>query len=94
VAPGERWPTAVTVGVDGSEHAQRAEEIAREIAHNAGAQVSVLANETSPVQALVAASSDSDLVVVGSRGRTGIAAIGSVAERVAHQARSPVLIVR
>lgn len=47
-----------------------------------------------PVRALVAASADADLLVVGSRGLHGLKALGSVSERVAHQANSPVLIVR
>lgn len=47
-----------------------------------------------PVTALVAASADADLLVVGSRGVHGIKALGSVSERVAHQARCSVLIVR
>ena len=47
-----------------------------------------------PVTALVAASGDTELVVVGSRGLHGVKALGSVSERVAHEARSSVLIVR
>jgi nucleotide-binding universal stress UspA family protein len=47
-----------------------------------------------PVDALVSASADSDLVVVGSRGLRGLKALGSVSEQVAHQAASSVLIVR
>ena len=47
-----------------------------------------------PVAALVAAAADADLLVVGSRGLHGLKALGSVSERVAHQARSSVLIVR
>jgi nucleotide-binding universal stress UspA family protein len=47
-----------------------------------------------PVEALVAESEDADLLVVGSRGLHGFAAIGSVSERVAHQAKSSVLVVR
>jgi nucleotide-binding universal stress UspA family protein len=46
------------------------------------------------VSALVAASESADLVVVGSRGLHGLKALGSVSERVAHQARSSVLVVR
>jgi nucleotide-binding universal stress UspA family protein len=46
------------------------------------------------VEALAAASEAADLVVVGSRGRRGLKALGSVSERVAHQARSSVLVVR
>lgn len=40
------------------------------------------------------ASETADLVVVGSRGLQGIRALGSVGERVAHEARSSVLVVR
>jgi nucleotide-binding universal stress UspA family protein len=47
-----------------------------------------------PVRALVAASADADLLVVGSRGLHGIRALGSVSERVAHRARCSVLVVR
>jgi nucleotide-binding universal stress UspA family protein len=47
-----------------------------------------------PVPALVAAAADADLLVVGSRGLHGLGSLGSVSERVAHQASSSVLIVR
>jgi nucleotide-binding universal stress UspA family protein len=47
-----------------------------------------------PANALVAASAEADLLVVGSRGLRGIKALGSVSERVAHEARCSVLIVR
>jgi nucleotide-binding universal stress UspA family protein len=47
-----------------------------------------------PVRALVAASADADLVVVGSRGLHGLKALGSVSERVAHDAHCSTLIVR
>jgi nucleotide-binding universal stress UspA family protein len=46
------------------------------------------------VDVLVGASESADLVVVGSRGLHGLKAIGSVSERVAHQAHSSVLVVR
>lgn len=46
------------------------------------------------VKVLVAASESADLLVVGSRGLHGLKALGSVSERVAHQARSSVLVVR
>jgi nucleotide-binding universal stress UspA family protein len=48
----------------------------------------------SPVDALVDASRTNDLIVVGSRGLHVVRALGSVAERVAHHAHCPVLIVR
>lgn len=106
---GDPWPTAVTVGVDGSEHAQRAESVAREVADGRGATLRVLAargggeiadvgsaevDDRAPVEVLASAGTTSDLIVVGSRGLHGLAAIGSVAERVAHQAPCSVLIVR
>lgn len=47
-----------------------------------------------PVDALVEASPDADLVVVGSRGLHGLRALGSVCERVAHHAACSVLVVR
>lgn len=47
-----------------------------------------------PVPALVSAAADADLVVVGSRGLHGLKALGSVSERVAHQARCSTLVVR
>ena len=47
-----------------------------------------------PVPALVSAAADADLVVVGSRGLHGLEALGSVSERVAHQAHCSALIVR
>ena len=47
-----------------------------------------------PVRALVEASQSADIVVVGSRGLHGVRALGSVSERVAHQAACSVLVVR
>lgn len=47
-----------------------------------------------PVTALVVAAAEVDLLVVGSRGLHGVKSLGSVSERVAHRARSSVLIVR
>jgi nucleotide-binding universal stress UspA family protein len=46
------------------------------------------------IDVLTVLSEHTDLVVVGSRGLHGIRALGSVSERVAHQAHSPVLVVR
>jgi nucleotide-binding universal stress UspA family protein len=48
----------------------------------------------SAVNVLAAASESADLLVVGSRGLHGLKALGSVSERIAHQARSSVLVVR
>jgi len=50
-------------------------------------------DEADPVRALVDRSRSVDLVVVGSRGLHGIRSIGSVSERVAHQAHCTTLVV-
>jgi nucleotide-binding universal stress UspA family protein len=50
--------------------------------------------EDEPVQAIVSAAADADLVVVGSRGLHGLKALGSVSERVAHRAQCSTLVVR
>ncbi len=50
--------------------------------------------DAGPVDALVDAARGADLVVVGSRGLHGLAALGSVSERVAHHAPCSVLVVR
>ena len=47
-----------------------------------------------PVEALADLSNEADLLVVGSRGLHGVKALASVSERVAHEARSSVLVVR
>jgi len=47
-----------------------------------------------PVAALVDRAGQADLLVVGSRGLHGLRALGSVSERVAHQAPCSVLVVR
>jgi nucleotide-binding universal stress UspA family protein len=47
-----------------------------------------------PAEALVAVSETADLVIVGSRGLHGLRALGSVSERVAHNAACSTLVVR
>jgi nucleotide-binding universal stress UspA family protein len=47
-----------------------------------------------PLDALLDACKTADLVVVGNRGRHGVKALGSVSERLAHQASCSVLVVR
>lgn len=47
-----------------------------------------------PVPALVELSSGADLLIVGSRGLHGPRALGSVSERIAHQADCSVLVIR
>jgi nucleotide-binding universal stress UspA family protein len=51
-------------------------------------------DERDPLEALLAASRETDLLVVGSRGLRGIRALGSLSERLGHQAACSVLVVR
>jgi nucleotide-binding universal stress UspA family protein len=59
------------------------------------ASVTVKAFEGAPAQALIDASRDADLVVVGARGSGGFAALmlGSVSTQVAHHSACPVAII-
>ena len=50
-------------------------------------------DESNPALALIERSRDADLLVVGSRGLHGLRALGSVSEKVAHQAHCSVLVV-
>jgi nucleotide-binding universal stress UspA family protein len=63
-----------------------------EMARRIAADLEILPGK--PVDELVVLSEFADLVVVGSRGLEGLKALGSVSERVAHEARCPVLVVR
>ncbi len=51
-------------------------------------------SDEKPVPALLGAAQDADLLVVGSRGVTGLRSLGSVSERVAHRAPCSLLVVR
>jgi nucleotide-binding universal stress UspA family protein len=109
------FPRSIVVGIDGSEEADRAREIAGSLATRLhGTLRSIVAVKgkhvdldkiaerhrdvetvaAAPVPALVEASAGVDLIVVGSRGLHGLRALGSVSERVAHQASTSVLVVR
>jgi nucleotide-binding universal stress UspA family protein len=111
----ETFPREIVVGIDGSNEAERAVEVARSlatrrhstlrrVAANSGKHVDlteiarrhprVETLAAAPVPALVEASAGADLLVVGSRGLHGLRALGSVSERVAHQAACSVLVVR
>jgi nucleotide-binding universal stress UspA family protein len=59
-----------------------------------GLALDVEEHDARPVDVLAVASEHADLVVVGSRGLHGIHALGSVSERVGHEARCSVLVVR
>lgn len=56
--------------------------------------ITTVVDRRPPVEALVAASTSADIVVLGNRGLHGLRALGSVSERVAHEARCSVLVVR
>jgi nucleotide-binding universal stress UspA family protein len=79
----ELWPVVARGGADVDE---------RLIATVVGHHYEQLPDK--PVTALLAAAVDADLVVVGSRGLHGLSSLGSVSERVAHEAKASVLIVR
>jgi nucleotide-binding universal stress UspA family protein len=51
-------------------------------------------SDEKPVPALLEAAQDADLLVLGSRGVTGLRRLGSVSERVAHRAPCSLLVVR
>ena len=88
-------PRRIVVGVDGSAEADEALAVARELETRFEASTRVLSVEAGrPAIVLADAASDADLLVVGSRGVHGARALGSVSERVAHDAPCSVLVVR
>ncbi|HEX2496672.1 MAG TPA: universal stress protein [Gaiellaceae bacterium] len=92
--PLKDFPSSIVVGVDGSKEAAVADAVAAAIAERFGAELERLENLRHPVSGLVDAAIEAELIVVGSRGLHGVKALGSVSERVAHEARCSVLIVR
>ena len=67
-----------------------------ELEEATGREPTVVTTDGKPAEAIVDAARavDATLIVVGSRGRTGLQALGSVSERVAHRAPCSVLVVR
>lgn len=88
------FPRAIVVGSDGSACAQLAVDVGEHLGRRFGAGLRVLTADAHPAQALVEASREADLLVVGSRGLRGLKALGSISERVAHEASCSVLVVR
>lgn len=93
-------PLSVPSADEAISHAKQAvdEAVAKSASGITGPQpssVSVKVFTGFPAQALVDASHDADLVVVGSRGSGGFATllVGSVSNQVAHHAVCPVVIV-
>ena len=89
-----QFPHAIVAGSDGSACAQRGVGVAEHLAQRFDADLQLLTAEAHPVRALVEASRGADLLVVASRGLRGLRALGSVSERVAHEAACSVLVVR
>lgn len=87
--------TTLHVSHDGTDTSQLAEESVLLI-EATGVEPVTLAEEGSPHRKIVekADSMGASLIVLGSRGLTGLRALGSVSERVAHHAACSVLIVR
>jgi nucleotide-binding universal stress UspA family protein len=93
-------PVRMAEGDAAVEHARQAAEdavskSAAEIGGSQPASVQVRAFTGLPAQALIEASRDADLVVVGSRGVGGFTSLmlGSISTQVAHHAACPVVIV-
>ncbi len=92
---GDWRPGRIIVGSDGSPEADEALRAANDLGARLGATVESLSIEHGRIaHGLVDAAADADLLVVGSRGTHGARSLGSVAERVAHQAACSVLVVR
>jgi nucleotide-binding universal stress UspA family protein len=88
------FPAAIVAGNDGSECAHLAVGVAEHLARRFNSTLRVVTADEHPVSELVEASREADVLVVGSRGLRGLKALGSVSERVAHQAACSVLVVR
>ncbi len=90
----ERFPRRVVVGIDGTNSSTEALLAAESIARRLDAELDVVSAPEAPVDALVEAAAEADLLVVGSRSLHGPKALASVSERVAHRAPCSVLVVR
>lgn len=89
------WPADIVVGLDGSIDSKRALDAAEELSERLGSTVQVIEEwDSTPLEALTGASSADDLIVVGRRGIGGQDVLGSLSERLAHEAKCSVLVVR
>ena len=88
--------TTLHVGADETEESALVSEESLALAEVAGAEPSMLRKRGRPQRVIVeqAAEIGASLIVLGSRGRTGLSALGSVSESVSHHASCSVLIVR
>ena len=92
--PLKAFPSSIVVGVDDSPKGVTADAVAKDLAERFGAELDRYENVRNPVNTLVEAAIEADLLVVGSRRLHGVKALGSVSERVAHEAKCSVLVVR
>lgn len=84
------------MGRDAQHHLDDAIAAIRTRAKSDGVSITAQLVESGPAKALVEASADADLVVVGSRGRSGFASLllGSVSRAVVQHASCPVAVIR
>jgi nucleotide-binding universal stress UspA family protein len=92
--PLSTFPSSIVVGVDDSVKGITADAVAQDLAERFGAELDRYENVRHPVNTLVEAAIEADLLVVGSRRLKGVKALGSVSERVAHEAKCSVLVIR
>jgi nucleotide-binding universal stress UspA family protein len=85
--------TIVSVDPSPGQQQEIASEVV-ELAAEFGVLPTVLRESGDPADGILSAAADASLIVVGSRGLSGLRALGSVSERVASRARSSVLVAR
>jgi nucleotide-binding universal stress UspA family protein len=84
----------IVLGTDDTAPAQLAGEVAAALAERLELPLHAITAAEHPVHTLTESVTNADLLVVGSRHLLGVRALGSVSERVAHQAPCSVLVVR
>ena len=89
------WPADIVVGLDGSVDSERALDAAEELSERLRSTVQVMEEwDSTPLEALTAATRADRLIVVGSSGIRSEEMLESLSERLAHEARCSVLVVR
>jgi nucleotide-binding universal stress UspA family protein len=89
------FPKRIVVASDGSPDARRAEQLAGRLARRHDAAITVVTVDTGDAaEEILRVGAHASLIVVGSRGLSGVRALGSVSERVASRAPCSVLVVR